>query len=188
MKVLKEVLSWAGTIAIAVVIAILINLFIFQTYSVIGSSMEPTLHQGDIAVASKVFRTLNKLPDYGDIVIIDSRIERKHSIIDDLLDTFRSNVIAIKLFKSQNHDYWVKRVIGKPGDVLEIRDGLVYRNDQLLDEPYIKERIHIYSNDRIVVPENHIYVLGDNRNHSSDSRVIGPIPMSNVVGKMKFKL
>jgi len=187
MKILKEIGSWVGTFLIAIVIALLINLFVFRPSEVLGSSMEPTLKNGDIGMISRISHTFNIDPDYGDIVIIDSRIEHKHSLKDDLVDSFKYNVISSRFFNQRNHNYWIKRVIGKEGDTLEFKDGKAYRNGKLIKEDYIKEKMNYSSDTKIVVPKGHVYVLGDNRNSSMDSRVIGPVPLENVIGKLIFK-
>ncbi|MCX8130755.1 MAG: signal peptidase I [Clostridia bacterium] len=186
MRILREILGWICTLIIAVAIAVIINLFIFQPHEVIGSSMEPTLESGNIGIMSKVQHTLKEVPSYNDIVVIDSRVEHKHTLKDDLIDSLKSNIISRKIFKQENHIYWIKRVIGKPGDVLEFRDGKVYRNNIELNETYIKEPMETSAYQKVFIPEKHVFVMGDNRNNSMDSRVIGSIPLENVIGKLVF--
>lgn len=82
---------------------------------------------------------------------------------------------------------YIKRVIGLPGDVVQVRNGNVYVNDILLDEPYINAGITQCTTDRycgpVTVPEGQVYVMGDNRNNSTDSRAFGPVPVDNIIGK-----
>ncbi|KJS19521.1 MAG: hypothetical protein VR72_18350 [Clostridiaceae bacterium BRH_c20a] len=182
---LSEALS---TVALALVIAVIINLFILQPSNVFGSSMEPTLQEGDLVVMSKILNTFDIEPDYEEIVIIDSQVKKKHTLKDDLVFTFKYNKISSLLFKQIPEDkYWIKRVIGRSGDVIEFKDGRIYRNGELLEEKYIKEEMYT-PNYKVVIPERHIYVLGDNRNHSADSRIIGSVPIENVLGKLIFTL
>jgi signal peptidase I len=187
VKMLKEILDWVGTILIAVVIAMFINIFIFRPSEIWGYSMEPNLEQGQIGIMSRLHHTFNIKPTYNDIVIIDSRVDRRHTILDDVVDCYKYNIISNKLFHQVNENYWIKRVIGKAGDVLEFKAGKVYRNGTELDEPYIKEPMHYNSDKKITVPSKSIFVMGDNRNNSKDSREIGCVPLTNVLGKFMFK-
>ncbi|BCJ86996.1 signal peptidase I [Effusibacillus dendaii] len=183
MKSLKETISWIGTLATAVALSVLISAFVFQPTKVLGSSMEPTLQNNEYIFISKLPHTLKSEPDYGDIVIIDSRIDRTRTVKDDIVESPFFNLVT----GHTDHDTWVKRVIGKPGDVLEFRDHKVYRNGTALNEPYLKETMNYSTNQKITVPADHIFVMGDNRNYSKDSRMIGSIPLDHVLGKMVIK-
>lgn len=187
VKIIKEIVSWTCHIAIAVVLALVINIFIFQPTKVEGYSMEGTLHDKDRIMVNKLIHTFGGGLDYGNIVIIDSRVDRPHTIKDDLTDSLKYNAISNLIVSNKEEIYWVKRVIGKAGDVLEFRDGNVLRNGKVLEEPYTKEPMTYQSNEKITVPANHIFVMGDNRNNSRDSRYIGCIPLDHVVGKYVFK-
>lgn len=189
MKIAKEIVSWVLTIVVAFLFAILISGFVFQQTQVQGKSMEPTLQDNDKVFVSKLVNIINYEPEYGDIVIIDSRIDTPRKITDDLIGSVKNYLITSVIFDiKQEENYWIKRVIGKAGDVIEFKDGQVIRNGEILIETYIKEEGIYYSDDKIVVvPEDHIFVMGDNRNYSKDSRQIGSIPIDHVVGKYKFK-
>lgn len=188
MKILNEVFDWIGSIAVALVFAILINAFVFQPTRVSGPSMQPTLQDHDYIIISKIPHTLNKLPEYGDIVVIDSRVFRERSFKDDLIQPMATYLNAYKPITDADHSVWIKRVIGRPGDVLEFKDGKVYRNGTALNESYTKEPMLYTSEKKIIVPENNVFVMGDNRNNSSDSRYIGPVPVDHVLGKMVYRL
>ncbi|SFJ01041.1 signal peptidase I [Thermoflavimicrobium dichotomicum] len=182
MNWVKNTFSWLVSIATGVIVALLISIFVFQPTEVVGSSMEPTLKPNHRIYISKLPHTFKYEPEYGDIVIIDSRVDRPRTFKDDLRDNFFFHLFS----EGEDHIIWVKRVIGKPGDVLEFKNNKVYRNGQPLDEPYIKEEMNYTSDEKIVVPEGHIFVMGDNRNNSRDSREIGPVPIDHVLGKMIF--
>ena len=182
-KFLQEVGEWTKAIIFAFFAALLINVFIFELYTVSGSSMVPTFHNAERVFVLKLPHLLHKEPNYGDIVIIDSRVERLRTLQDEFVD----NAIISKFLGKQNQNIWIKRVIGKPGDLLEFKDGRVYRNGKLLEEPYINEKEMDTSASSITVPEKHVFVMGDNRNHSSDSRAIGPVPFENVRGEVMFR-
>ena len=149
------------TIAPAMMVALVINLFVAQATRVHGQSMEPTLHSDQRLVVEKLsYNSWLHLrsPQRGDVVVL--RING----MDELL---------------------IKRVIGLPGDQVEIRGGQVFINHQMLDEPYV---VFPANGDYgpIDVPPLHLFVLGDNRNFSNDSRTFGPIPMKDVIGRAWF--
>ncbi|CEH29409.1 signal peptidase [Aneurinibacillus migulanus] len=179
---MKKVTSWISTIISAVLLCTVITAFVFQPTRVSGHSMEPTLYNKEFLILSKIPYTFNTEPNYGDIVVIDSRLYRERSLKDDIMETPLLN----RLNGNSDHDFWIKRVVGKAGDILEFKNGNVYRNGKVLDEPYIKEKMDPEFNEKVTVPENNVFVMGDNRNHSNDSRVIGCIPLDHVLGKKLF--
>lgn len=122
-----------------------------------GSSMEPTLHNGEFVIVNKLTYKLG-IPEIGDVVIFHP--------------------------PSDPEQEYVKRVIGLPGDQVVITDGKVYVNGQLQEEDYITASSAKETN--INVPEDAIFVLGDNRNNSQDSRNFGSVPLNYVVGKAVF--
>ncbi|WP_078543487.1 signal peptidase I [Litchfieldia alkalitelluris] len=189
-----EVFSWIKTIFVAVVFTIIVTTFFVQPYSVSGSSMEPTLQGidpkdsskvGDRVVVLKSAFLVGNEPSYEDMVIIDSRVDHERSWIDDMMDS--PIVGTFTRDEQDSHVIWIKRVVGLAGDTLEFKDGHVYRNGEMLAEEYIKEEMN-FPFEKVVVPEDSIFVMGDNRNYSSDSREIGPVPVDNVVGKVAFRM
>jgi signal peptidase I len=150
---LREVLE---TVLPAILIALLINVFVGQATRVEGQSMEPNLHTNQRLVVEKV--------SY-----------RFHG-------PQRFDVVVIKV-PSQGDELLIKRIVGLPGETVEIHDGQVYINGVLLDEPFTSEQTRPGRYARITVPPLHVFVLGDNRNHSNDSRSFGPVPIENIVGR-----
>jgi signal peptidase I len=150
---LREVLE---TILPALLIALLINVFVGQATRVEGQSMEPNLHSDQRLVVEKLSYHFHG-PQRFDIVVIK--------------------------MPSQGDELLIKRVIGLPGDTVEIRDGHVYINGELLQEPFTNELTQPGRYSRVTVPPLHIFVLGDNRGRSNDSRSFGPVPIANVIGR-----
>ncbi len=153
---------WAG------LVALLLIHFVVRSFYIPSESMLPTLRINDFILVNEMIYDISD-PSRGDIVVFhppdDSDSEPKD----------RANP-PIDL---------IKRVVGLPHDILEIKNGILYLNEEPLNEPYIKETI--YGNyGPTTVPEGHIFVMGDNRNNSNDSRYIHPIPYENLVGRAEL--
>lgn len=153
VRLVRELLE---TVLPAILIALLINVFIGQATRVEGQSMEPNLHTEQRLVVEKLSYRFHGPRRY-DIVVV-----RVPSQGDDLL---------------------IKRVIGLPGETIEFRDGQVYVNGQALEEPYVSQATRMGRAGTVVVPALHVFVMGDNRSHSNDSRSFGPVPIANIIGR-----
>lgn len=129
---LHEVYEWIYSIIIALAIAMVIHIFFFQPTRVSGESMMPTLHNGEYLIVSKWNHVLGEVPNYGDIVIIDSRVQYPRTWKDDVAEPM-NNYMAFFNHDLQTKNIWVKRVIGRPGDTLAFHDGKVWRNGQPLE-------------------------------------------------------
>jgi signal peptidase I len=182
MRIITFLLKLLSSICFGLIIAVLVNMFLFQPTTVMGHSMEPTLADQSRIYVSKLPRLVKYEPKFGDIVIIDSRVNHPRTWKDDI----KESLIMQLLSQKQEHNIWVKRVIGLPGDTIEFKNNKVYRNGKLLYEPYIKEEMRNTPNRTIHVPKGYIFVMGDNRNFSKDSRDIGCIPIDHVIGVKLF--
>lgn len=163
-KTKNEALEWIKSIAIAVGVAVIIKTFVFNSTYVLGNSMYPTLLEKDRLFAVKVPLYFSG-PNRGDVIVLEAP-------------------------DNENKDY-IKRVIGIGGDKVQIIDGKVYLNDELLVEDYIEEDSYtqIYSTDTWIVPEGEVFVLGDNRDEgaSKDSRYFGSVSINLVKGITGFR-
>ncbi|WP_404442856.1 signal peptidase I [Sutcliffiella horikoshii] len=191
-KIKKELFSWGKACVIGLFFAFLVSALVVQPFTVKGSSMEPTLDgediwtqkdDGDKVLIFKSGYMVGVDPKYNDIVVIDSRVERERSLTDNFKE---SPLVNALLDETQGNNYWIKRVIGVEGDTLEYREGTVYRNGEALVEEYIQEEM-LYPFEEVTVPKGHVFVMGDNRNESRDSREIGSIPKENVMGKVVLR-
>lgn len=163
MKDIKnDIKEWIQAIVIAVIVSMVIRFFFFETTLVYGTSMLSTLHHKDRVIINKVVYHFYS-PDRGNIVVFKNP------------DNMEEN--------------YVKRIIGISGDTVEIVDGKVYVNDELLDEPYINEPTE-GDFPKVEVPPDTIFVMGDNRNYSQDSRnpLVGFVPIENVLGKAQLRI
>ncbi|GGD25343.1 signal peptidase I [Pontibacillus salipaludis] len=185
----QEIFSWSKVIVFVLVFSVAITTFLLQPFKVSGESMEPTLDgmdlkegdmKGDRLWVFKGAYTLGQQPEYKDVVVVDNRLDEERTVKDKLLESPVVNMV----FGDKNQDnYWVKRVIGEPGDTIEYKNGDLYRNGKVLEEAYIKEEM-LSSFEKVVVPVGHVFVMGDNRNNSHDSRAVGTIPVDHLVGQV----
>ena len=148
-----------GTIVPAIVIALLIHLFLAQATRVYGQSMEPNLHTNERLVIEKISYHVHG-PRRGDVVVL-----RDPAGSPELL---------------------IKRVVGLPGERVTLADGRVYVDGTPIDEPYLDQPTN-GSGRSWVVPPFHVFVMGDNRSASRDSRIFGAVPMEELVGRALFR-
>lgn len=186
-KVTKKVLNWSLTIIFAFTLAMLINIYVLRPSKVSGDSMVPTLVDNETVYISRLPYVFGDVK-FGDIVVIDSNLEANRTFFTSVAETLKYNLLTKDLFEYEVDVFWIKRVIGVEGDVIEFKDDSIYRNGQKLQEEYIyTQDVFTYPNGvTITVEEGFIFVMGDNRNVSRDSRHEGQIPVSNVVGKLVF--
>lgn len=152
----KERIGWLLTIMSAVLIAVVVRVYIFSPIVVDGASMNPTLQDKDRMFVTKIGQ-----PERFDVIV----------------------------FHAPDGRDFIKRVIGLPGDIVEYTDDQLYINGKPYEEPYLDEFKKDFTNETLTesftsktVPEGHLFVMGDNRRNSEDSRAIGPVPMEQVVG------
>ncbi|KRQ86089.1 Signal peptidase I P [Caloramator mitchellensis] len=162
-RILTEIKEWVISIAIAAVIAFAIKGFIFDIVQVSGPSMIPTLHDNDRVAIEKI-SLYTKSFKRGEIIILDPG--------------------------EKGRGLYIKRLIALPGDRLQIKSGSVFINGEKVNEPYLSEGTETYAEENIdmIIPEGFVYVLGDNREVSEDSRYIGPIPFDHIKGHAIFKV
>lgn len=170
----KEIRDWVLSILIAVVVALFIKEYVFTLVKVVGPSMENTLHNNDRLYVNRLMYT----PEKGDIIIFEPETDPEHP--------------------------YVKRVIATEGDAvyIDFNEGYVYLNGEKLKEDYAKE-LTLTSNfdyiknlqlkgeysmeSPIVIQPGYVFVLGDNRNHSVDSRELGPVSVDSILGGAVFR-
>jgi len=130
--------------------------YTLQSSIVVGSSMQPNFQEGQRLIISKIVYTFQE-PERGDVIVFHP--------------------------PNNSREDYIKRVIALPHDIVGIEEGIVYVNGSPLDEPYIEDAPR-YTLEEYEVPENHYFVLGDNRNHSNDSHNGWVLPRQNIIGKV----
>ncbi|BAH07589.1 signal peptidase I [Clostridium kluyveri] len=145
-------------ILLVVGFAFLFHNYVFARVTVTGPSMQPTFNNKDVIFVEKISTKIGNI-NRGEIIIFDSN--------------------------NENNDIYIKRVIGIAGDKINIKDGKVYLNGQILTESYLPQGTITKANSSTtehVVPKGYIFVLGDNRGNSTDSRILGLINIKDVKG------
>jgi len=164
-----SIVEWALVIGGAVALAVIVKIVLLQAFYIPSASMYPTLQKGDRVLVNKLSYKLHDV-NRGDIVVFERPPSETATNIPDL----------------------IKRVVGLPGEEIVITEGHVYVDGNLLDEPYLPEGVtsstenaplKCTQEDPCVVPEGDVWVMGDNRNDSKDSRYFGPIDEDTIVGR-----
>ncbi len=156
------VLDFLETIVVALSIFVVIYLFLMQPHEIKGDSMKPNFQDKEYILTDKISYRLHA-PIRGDVVIFKAPV-------------------------NPDVDY-IKRVIGIPGDKVKVQNGTPFVNGEKLKEDYLVDQTFLFPGSfmaegvEIIVPEGKIFVMGDNRSHSSDSRQFGPININSVVGR-----
>ncbi|MBN1321618.1 MAG: signal peptidase I [Thermoleophilia bacterium] len=142
-------------VAAAFAIAMLVQAFIVKPFTIHQVSMQPTLQEGDRILLNRLSYHFRD-PERGDVVVFHSPMIEGEDL--------------------------VKRVIGLPGDVVAVKEGSLYVNGVSQEEPYVLEREILDEDQEVLVPADHVFVMGDNRNNSGDSRFFGPIEIDSIIG------
>ena len=152
----REILSWVICLVSAFVIAMALRTFVFELVRVDGDSMLPTLTTDERLFVEKISKLSEDGLNIGDIIIVH--------------------------YPGEENKSYVKRIVGLPGDKLKVENGKLWRNGVLIQENYTLDSRMNYDFEEYIVPEDSYFVLGDNRHDSMDSRVVGSISRSEIVG------
>ena len=196
--VIKEMLEWGYCIIIAVVLALLVRYYIGTPTIVQQQSMKTTFMPGDRLILSRLTKTTNGTYERGDIitfeapsttVVASANVNYDYPVAsydnepEGIFSKFVYYVLEI------NKTSYIKRIIAVAGDHIEIKDGKVYLNGEELQEEYLDEGVTtnmgtygVFSD--VIVPKGYVFVMGDNRDHSTDSRSFGCIPVEKIEGKV----
>ncbi|MEI3355987.1 MAG: signal peptidase I [Clostridia bacterium] len=196
---MKEILEWIYCIVIALVLAMLFRYFIGTPTIVKQVSMYPTLVQNQRLWLNRWGRTTKTLPKRGQIITFEEPAKTNYT--ESELD--KENPVAkynkktgvrwfVNNFLEIGKRSYIKRVIALPGEHVQIKDGKVYINEQEFEEPYLQSGIVTdimgVGYDDFVVPENCVFAMGDNRNHSTDCRAFGCIPLEKIESTVAMRI
>ena len=184
--VIREILEWVLTIVAAIAIALPIRAFGFELVRVDGASMNNTLANGEIMFVTKF--------DYASTWLAfpwqDDESKEKAARITTGGNPQRFDVVICR-YPGRGDTNFVKRVVGLPGDTIEIRDGYLFVNEERYEEPYVRDE---YRSGRLntfgpyTVPDGEYFVMGDHRNNSNDSRSQGAISRDMIIGHVRTVL
>jgi signal peptidase I len=159
----RNAIEWLVVIVGAVVVALIIKTFVVQAFRIPSDSMVPTLRDGDRVLVNKLSYNAHDI-NRGDVLVF-ARPDGLPASPDEPEDL-------------------IKRVIGLPGETVTAREGTIFIDERELTEPYLTEGTATFNIDTpILVPDEHVLVLGDNRTNSTDGRSFGPVPTDSVVGR-----
>lgn len=161
----RNLVEWIAIVVGALAVALLVKTFLIQAFFIPSLSMYPTLDEGDRVLVNKLSYRLHDV-HRGDLVVFERPEGQPESDIKDL----------------------IKRVVGLDGETIEAREGVIYIDGQELDEPYLVEGVTTDNLPRQEIPAGHVFVMGDNRGDSADSRVFGPIDEDTIVGRAFVKV
>ncbi len=169
-------------VLVAALIAIFVKAFVAQAFFIPSASMEPQLTAGDRVVVSRTAYELHE-PRRGDVVVFDDPDADPDD--DDsfvVLRWGRDALEAVGVVRPEDSEL-IKRVVGLPGETIEGRSDGVYIDGRHLHEPYLDDTVEPSVFPATTVPDAHVFVMGDNRTNSKDSRRFGPVPTDSIVGR-----
>lgn len=197
----KNILEWIECIVIAIVLALLIRYFVGTPTVVQMESMYPTLEQDQRLILDRISKTMKKTPKRGDIITFeqpsDTYISEEEANIENpvaIYDNNPTNVFSKFTYYvlEWGKTSYIKRVIGLPGEHVQIANGKVYINGEELDESaYLNDDAYtdayggIFTD--IIVPDGYVFAMGDNRTKSADCRRFGCIPIEKIEGKVAIR-
>ncbi|MGC2241857.1 MAG: signal peptidase I [Acidimicrobiia bacterium] len=163
----------------ALVIAVVIKTFLIQPFWIPSESMLPTIEVNDRVMVNKLAFTWGE-PHRGEIVVFRDPREPEQDV--SIPEAVIRSVLEAVGIRTRGRDDLIKRVIGLPGETVEVKDNSVFIDGERLDEPYLPE-VHMDDEPPVKVADDEVFVMGDNRSASFDSRRFGPVPMDDLVGR-----
>src|SRR3990172_6895953 len=167
-------------IVVALVVAVIIKTFLVQAFFIPSASMRDTLLEGDRVMVNKLAYRFGE-PERGDVIVFDSPLV-PHDGGESVVGSIVRNV-GEALGISTPDTALIKRVIAVGGETIEIRGDTLYVDGVALDEPYLREGSRMDAFGPLTIPDGEVFVMGDNRNQSEDSRRFGTISVGDIIGR-----
>jgi signal peptidase I len=167
-------------IAVALVVAVLIKTFLIQAFFIPSASMRDTLIENDRVMVNKLAYRLGD-PAPGQVIVFDSPLAESNDGESILASVARNIGEALGLVTPESA--LIKRVVAVGGQTVEIRDGALFVDGGAVDEPYLSPGVRMSDYGPTTVPDGHVFVMGDNRGQSEDSRRFGAIPEESIIGR-----
>lgn len=161
----------------ALIVAVLVKSFLIQVFWIPSGSMKETLQVGDRVIVNKLAYRVGE-PSRGDVVVFEPETLERESLVTKV----SRNLLESVGLRTPQSDL-IKRIIGLPGETIELRDNQVYIDGLPIDEPYLPPNMQNDDFGPQMIPAGHYFVMGDNRSSSRDSRVFGPIAGDRIVGR-----
>lgn len=169
-------------IVVSLAAAVIMKTFLFAAFYIPSVSMQPTLEVNDRIMVNKLVYDFRD-PKMGEIVVFDNPLIDSPEAANFRSKATRAIRDAFGIRAAEVPDDFIKRVIGVGGDIVEIRDEMVLVNGVTIDEPYLHPEATMRNFGPITVPEGEVFLMGDNRNSSGDSRVFGTRPVEDMIGR-----
>lgn len=169
-----------GLLLTALVIAVVIKTFLIQPFWIPSESMTPTIEVNDRVMVNKLAYELGE-PNRGDVVVF--RDPAEPTVEESIPEAVIRSVLEAVGVRTRGRDDLIKRVIGLPGETLEVRDNRVLIDGIPLDEPYLHDGVSMPDEGPFTIGEDEVFLMGDNRQFSFDSRRFGPIQIEDVIGR-----
>lgn len=169
-------------IVVSLAAAVIMKTFLFAAFYIPSVSMQPTLEVNDRIMVNKVVYDFRD-PEIGEIVVFDNPLIDTPEAASFRGRATRAIRDAFGIRAAEVPDDFIKRVIAVGGDIIEIKDQIVLVNGVVIDEPYIHPEAAMHDFGPVTVPEGEVFLMGDNRNSSGDSRVFGTRPVDDMIGR-----
>jgi signal peptidase I len=171
----------------ALAVAVVVKTFLVQPFYIPSRSMEPTIQVNDRVIVNKLSYRVGE-PERGDVVVFLNPNLTDEELQETIPEAVIRSILEAVGIRTRGEDDLIKRVVAVGGDTVAIRDGRLEINGEAPEEPYLASGEDMADFGPETVPEGHVFVMGDNRNASHDSRYFGPVPVDEIIGEAFLRI